>query len=201
MSTHPCRSWIVALGLTLVMSQTFAQVDPPGGFRMGRRASHTAATPTPLPGRLFGNLHPASCHRVSDTGYRKIMQRFRRPSMPATMVTRSWCPRESTSRKYGTGGKPSSLAVCTLSIATRPISPKPSSMAVVRRRRTAVRWSISSTERTRPPSCADSRSREVQGLATDIPILPVHIGSGQAEGYSVMEPEPALSVTISPATG
>jgi hypothetical protein len=30
------------------MSETFAQVDPPGGFRLGQRASLTAATPTPL---------------------------------------------------------------------------------------------------------------------------------------------------------
>ena len=69
MSTHPCRSWIVALGLTLMMSQTLGQVDQPGsaqnegghfrsGFRMGRGAGVTEATPTPLPRQTLRQSAP-----------------------------------------------------------------------------------------------------------------------------------------------
>jgi hypothetical protein len=48
MNTHHSRFWIVALGLTLIMSQSLAQVDQPGRFRIGRGAGVTEATFTPL---------------------------------------------------------------------------------------------------------------------------------------------------------
>ena len=69
MSTNHSTFWIVALGLTLMMSQTLGQVDQPGstqnegghfrsGFRTGRGVGVTEAITTPLPRQTLRQSAP-----------------------------------------------------------------------------------------------------------------------------------------------